>query len=149
MHHLLNCRLSSLGLVDRLKPPKVGWVICRSLNIFSMTVPLNKGLTINSIGHRQYLELGKLYRGRRKGWYGVAYNWAKDESFRVWSLWWFPTGIVVVADHACDIDQYIVNELATVDLNHLDIEWLKENEPGNFKSNALQLAFELLQEDEE
>ena len=113
-----------------------------------MTVPIKKGLTINSCG-RQYLELGKLYRCRKKGWHGVAYNWAKDESFRVWSLWWFPIGLIVVADHAIDIDQYVVNELATVDLNHIDIEWLRENEPGKLNPNVIQLSFQLLQEVEQ
>ena len=113
-----------------------------------MAIPLKKGLTINSFG-RQYLELGKLARCRKNGWYGVAYNWAKDESFRVWSLWWFPISTIVVADHACDVDQFIINELATADLNHFDIEWLKENEPGNSNQNVLQLAFQLLQEDDQ
>ncbi len=91
--------------------------------------PTRIGSILNYGGRRQYLDSGKLSRCKKYGWYGVAYNWGKQESFRVWSPMWFPVGSILVADSALDIDLFVINPEATIEANCFDTIWLKTNQP--------------------
>ena len=107
----------------------------KNTNIKIMTTSARGGIWAFDVPCPQYLEVGKLYRCKSVGWYGVGFNFALGESFRVFSRCWFPAGSIVVCNSLCDIDCYLVDPERTCDCNNFCPEWLKENEPNNLQLN--------------
>ena len=78
-----------------------------------MKFPIRKGSTI-ACGDRRYLECSKLSKSKRHGWTGVGYDFAKNESFRVWSSQWYPIGTILVTECAIDVDLFCIDTERTV-----------------------------------
>ena len=82
---------------------------------------------------RHYLATGKFYKCKLNGWRTVGFNFALNESYRVWAQGWLPTNIHIAADSTFDQDLYICNWEVTLDINRLTEDWLKKNRPDDFQ----------------
>ena len=107
-----------------------------------MKFPIRKGSTI-ACGDRRYLECSKLSKSKRHGWTGVGYDFAKNESFRVWTSQWYPIGTILVTECAIDVDLFCIDTERTLDANAFPLDWLAANEP---KGPEIQLELSLWNE---
>ena len=89
------------------------------------------GSSINRPGRVRLLLDGKLSPPRwdHGWWWGIAYDWIADCSFRVSSPEWLPIGTVLVCDHRADVDRFIVNVEQTQLENGFPDDW-KTHKPG-------------------
>ena len=90
------------------------------------------GSTLNRPGRVRLLLEGKLNPPRwgSGSWWGTAYDWCLDCSFRVCAPEWLPTGSVLVCDHRADVDRFIVNVEQTAAENGFPDDW-RDHQPGS------------------
>ena len=92
----------------------------------------SKGLSFKPSG-RQYLSTGNFYRCSTNGWRTTGFNFALNESYRVWAQGWLPPNIHIAADTTFDEDFYICNWELTLEMNRLTEDWLDEHRPRDFQ----------------
>ena len=95
-----------------------------------MTYTLGNALHVPYPRRERFILEGRLNRSRsQRSWWGIAWDYRRDERFRVISSQWFPVGTVLVCAGAIDLDCFLVDKDQTIAENGQTQEWLDANEP--------------------